>query len=260
MTRSGTFTHARRMAVLAAGLVVLPAAAHAQSRENIEAVHAFLSAVDLGEVQMSRLAFQRATNPEVRDYAALMIVDHGNALFGREAFLEQQGRGLLPAGRLAFADFAPGQGPFPPLYQPGSGNTVVVESAFREGNVTVYEIDVAYQRARAWVAAGDPLAIAVLNMPVVVALDSALMLNPVSRPIVEVNARNLNVLEGLTGAQFDATYMDAQIAGHQYALTNLDRMIAQGGMTNEVMTTMQNARVIVAAHLDAAQAIRGRLP
>lgn len=259
MKRSGTFTHARRMAVLAAGLAVLPAAAHAQTRENIQAVHAFLSAVDLGEVQMSRLAFQRATNPEVRDYAALMIVDHGNALFGREAFLEQQGQGLLPAGRLAFADFAPGQGPFPPLYGPG-GNTVVVESAFREGNITVYEIDVAYDRARAWVAAGDPLAIAVLSMPVVVALDSALMLNPVSRPIVEVNARNLNVLEGLTGAQFDATYMDAQIAGHQYALTNLDRMINQGDVTNEVMTTLRNTRVIIAAHLEAAQVIRGRLP
>ena len=67
------------------------------------------------------------------------------------------------------------------------------------------------------------------------------------------------VLQGVTGPQFDATYMDAQIGAHQYALRGLDRMIAQGGVTDEMLEIMRATRASVAQHLEQAQAIRGRL-
>lgn len=98
-----------------------------------------------------------------------------------------------------------------------------------------------------------------LSPELVAAVEAALRQHPVSRPVVEANARNLAVLQGVQGPQFDATYMDAQIAGHQYALTNLDRMIAQGGVSEEMMGIMRATRATVATHLQQAQAIRGRL-
>ena len=59
---------ARTMALAALAAALMPAAAAAQTataEENGRAVHAFLSAVDVGEVQTSTLAQERATNAEV---------------------------------------------------------------------------------------------------------------------------------------------------------------------------------------------------
>lgn len=59
--------------MLAMAVAVMPADAAAQaveaSDDNDRAVHAFLNAVDLGEVQTSELATQRATSAEVRSFA-----------------------------------------------------------------------------------------------------------------------------------------------------------------------------------------------
>ena len=119
--RSGAFTTTRRMAVVAAALAVLPAAADAQTRENNRAVHALLSAVDLGEIQQSMLAHERAANPEVHQFASMMIAEHGNALHGREARLGQENQGILGQGMSMEQYRAAGQGPLPPAYGPGNG-------------------------------------------------------------------------------------------------------------------------------------------
>lgn len=297
--RSGAFTTTRRMAVLAAALAVLPAAAQAQTRENNRAVHAFISAVDLGEIQSSMLAHQRASNAEVHRFASMMIADHGNALHGREARLGQENQGILGEGMSMEQYRAAGQGPLPPAYGPGNGGNAsggsvpegqkTTSTARASDGAGVGELPPAYgpgngqvqtentqtggthaghgnmaaaqqtREGQAAAASGHAHGMATLSPELVAMAERALREHPVSRPVVEANARNLAVLQGVTGPQFDATYMDAQIAGHRYALTNLDRMIAQGGVNEEMMGIMRATRANVAAHLEQAQAIRARL-
>ena len=73
-------------------------------------------------------------------------------------------------------------------------------------------------------------------------------------------AQNLQVLSGIAaGPQFDRSYMDAQIGAHQYALTNLDRMLQQGGLGDDITGVMRMMRTAVASHLQMAQQIRARL-
>ena len=86
---------------LALAAAVLPGGLAAQAVEatdqNDRAAHAFMSAVDLGEVQQSMLAVERATNAEVRAYAQQMIDDHHNALHTREMLMQTERSGLMPA-------------------------------------------------------------------------------------------------------------------------------------------------------------------
>jgi putative membrane protein len=287
------------MAMVAAALAVLPAAAQAQTRENNKAVHAFISAVDLGEVQQSMLAHQRATSPEVHQYASMMIAEHGNALHGREARLGQENQGILGEGMSMEQYRAAGQGPLPPAYGPGNGGNAsggsvpegqkATSTARASDGAGVGELPPAYgagngqvqtentqtggthaghgnmaaaQQNREGAAAqanGATPGMSTLSPELVAAVEAGLREHPVSRPVVEANARNLAVLQGVQGPQFDKTYMDAQIAAHQYALTNLDRMIAGGGVSDEMMGIMRATRAAVATHLQQAQAIRGRL-
>lgn len=312
---SGAFTQVRRLAAVAAAVAVLPVALSAQTRENNRAVHAFISAVDMGEIQQSMLAHQRATNPEVHQYASMMITDHGNALHGREARMQQENQGLMGENMSMDQLRSAGQGPLPPAYGPGNGGNAsggsvpegqkTTSTARASDGAAVGELPPAYgpgngrvetqatqgqgtaqaggahaghgmaggnghahpstpagQQTRegaAAQAAGNAPAMSTLSPELVMAVETALRGHPVSRPVVEANARNLAVLQGVTGPQFDATYMDAQIAGHRYALTNLDRMISQGGVSDEVMGVMRATRATVATHLEQAQAIRGRL-
>ncbi|HEU4882731.1 MAG TPA: DUF4142 domain-containing protein, partial [Longimicrobium sp.] len=90
-------------------------------------------------------------------------------------------------------------------------------------------------------------------------MQAVLQQHPASRTLATAGATNLQVLQGVNGPQFDVTYMDAQIAGHRYALGALDRMIAQGGVTDEMLAMMRTTRASVAQHLEQAQLIRGRL-
>jgi predicted outer membrane protein len=92
------------------------------------------------------------------------------------------------------------------------------------------------------------------------AMQGVLAQHPLSRTLATSSAANLQVLQGVNaGAGFDQTYMDAQIGAHRYALGQLDRMIQQGGVTDEMMASMQAMRTAIASHLEQAQQIRARL-
>jgi predicted outer membrane protein len=204
---------------LALATAVLPAGLAAQAVEatdqNDRAAHAFASAVDLGEVQQSILAVQRATNAEVRAYAQQMITDHHNALHTREMLMQTERSGLLPA------------------MNHGNG-----QDGAHAGHGTTP-----------------------MPTPEMVAeLESVLHEHPMSRPVVEANARNLAVLQGVTGPRFDPTYMDAQISAHRYALQSIDRLLAQEDtLGDDIRGTLEMMRTAVAAHLQTAEQIRARL-
>jgi predicted outer membrane protein len=209
-----------RTLAFAAALAAMPAAAQTVTpQENDRTVHAFMSAVDVGEVQTSTLAQERAANAEVKAFAAAMVTEHGAALHAREAHVAEEGTGLF------------------------EGQMTHGAAAGPAGDAH----------------AGHGAAAAALSPAQLQAMQAALQQHAASRNLATAGATNLQVLQGINGPQFDATYMDAQIAGHRYALSALDRMIAQGGVTDEMLAMMRATRASVAQHLEQAQLIRGRL-
>jgi predicted outer membrane protein len=91
-------------------------------------------------------------------------------------------------------------------------------------------------------------------------VEATLTAHPMSRPVMEANARNMQVLQGVAGPQFNRSYMDAQIGAHRYALSNIDRMLAQtGALGDDIRGTLRQMRTAVAAHLQQAEQIRARL-
>jgi predicted outer membrane protein len=218
---------ARTLALAALAAAALPAAASAQTvsaEENSRAVHAFLSAVDLGEVRQSVLAQERATNPEVKAFAGRMVTEHSTALHAREALVAEESEGLFAA---QMTHGTPAAGPA------GGDHAAHGQAAAGAAPFTAAQME---------------------------AMHGILAAHPLSGRLAASNAGNLAVLQGVNaGPQFDQTYMDAQIAAHRYALGQVDRMIAQGGVTDEMMAQMRSMRTAIAAHLEQAQAVRGRL-
>jgi putative membrane protein len=210
---------ARTLAFAAAVAAAVPAAAQTVTpAENDRTVHAFMSAVDLGEVQTSTLAQARAAQAEVKAYAAAMVTEHSTALYAREAHVAGEGTGLFEAQMT----HTPAAGPAGDEAHAGHGGPALTAEQIQ-------------------------------------GMQAVLQQHPASRSLATAGATNLQVLQGVNGPQFDATYMDAQIAGHRYALGALDRMIAQGGVTDEMLALMRTTRTSVAQHLEQAQLIRGRL-
>jgi predicted outer membrane protein len=300
--------------MVAIAVAALPMGATAQAREasddNDRAVHAFLSAVDLGEVQTSRLATERATNAEVRTFAQSMIADHSSALHTREMLMQTENSGLVQrmahtegsegvrphsnpaAGGIAGAGQAAGgpaatgggtasaQVPVGPNANsnPAAASTVAGQaSASNDGHGAAHAGHGNMQgggQAQGQGAAhaghgnmqGGAHANGDMHLPpgvtpeMVAQLEAMLTEHPMSRPVMEANMRNMQVLQGVTGPQFDKSYMDAQIGAHRYALQNIDRMLAQtGALGDDIRGALQQMRTAVASHLQMAEQIRARL-
>ena len=62
-----------------------------------------------------------------------------------------------------------------------------------------------------------------------------------------------------TGADYDRQYIDYQIALHQWLLNGLDTQLIPLAHNGELKTLLQTQRASVAAHLERARSIRGRL-
>ncbi|HYR12066.1 MAG TPA: DUF4142 domain-containing protein [Longimicrobium sp.] len=266
--------------MLVMAVAALPAAAGAQKREasddNDRAVHAFLSAVDLGELQTSALATRRATSAEVRDFAQSMLGDHSNALHTREMLMQTENSGLLqrmvhtenyqiatmphsnPAASgattpssldKALQEARPGT----PAQAPTESHVVVEQAPASAGNGHAGHTEQGG-------AAVDRTLPPGVTLEMVQELEGVLAAHPMSGPVMQANARNLQVLQGITGPQFDKSYMDAQIGMHRYALANIDRMLAQDdALGDDIRGTLQQTRTAVAAHLQIAEQIRARL-
>jgi predicted outer membrane protein len=318
--------------MVAIAVAALPVGATAQAREasddNDRAVHAFLSAVDLGEVQTSRLATERATNAEVRTFAQSMIADHSSALHTREMLMQTENSGLVQrmahvegaegvrphsnpaaggiagAGQAAAGPAATGGGtatsqvPVGPNANsnPAAASTVAGQAsastdghgAAHAGHGNTQGSGQAQGGAQGQgnmqggahaghgnmqgggqaqgggnMQGGAHTAHALppgVTPEMVQQLEAMLAAHPMSRPVMEANMRNMQVLQGVTGPQFDKSYMDAQIGAHRYALQNIDRMLAQtGALGDDIRGTLQQMRTAVASHLQMAEQIRARL-
>jgi predicted outer membrane protein len=295
--------------MVALAVAALPAGAAAQAREasddNDRAAHAFLSAVDLGEVQMSALATQRATNAEVRAFAQSMIADHSSALHTREMLMQTENSGLVQrmgpnpngqegpvrpssnpaAGGIAGAGPAAGgaaaTGAAPATAQvpvganansnPAAASTVAGQASVSDSAYTGHGNMASAQgqggaHAGHGNMAGGHAGMEGMTLPpgvtpaMVQQLEATLAAHPMSRPVMEANMRNMQVLQGVNGPAFDTSYMDAQIGAHRYALSNIDRLLGQtGALGDDIRATLTQMRTAVASHLQMAEQIRGRL-
>jgi predicted outer membrane protein len=323
--------HLRRIAA-AAAVAALPlgacapaagVAAGPAAMQGDLAAHAFLSAVDAGEIETSMLAQERGADPTVRMFAMSMIAAHSNALQAREARMAQLGAGglglphtawtpmearwatvtpaagLQPAARPGEAQgqlqpavgvqphgppahhqqVQPTEAPpavqqGPPSPQPRVERPVPAGTPahgppahLQHGEMQQIEGRPVHGQMHhgAEMAAMQPWAAtrlrheAVLTPAGLTTLRGALNQHPMARPIAEASAREVERLRTLSGRQFDVAYMDAQVTAHRYALENLDRMIAQGGVSPEMLGVLTTTRASVASHLEMAQAIRARL-
>jgi predicted outer membrane protein len=196
------------------------------SRQADVNAHAFTSAVDASEVQQGMLAQQRATRQAVRDFATRMVTEHTSALQMRESRMAQLGMGL---------------GLRSDAWTAASGGTTT------SGSVGSGSMNAS--------AGGGTM----LSSSGMTTLQSALLANPASRPVMEAAPAALQQLQSLSGAAFDRGYVDAQVQAHQYALQNLDRMIASGTLSPEVLGVMRTMRAAVASHLEMATQLRAQL-
>jgi predicted outer membrane protein len=293
------------MLAVAAAAAVLPVGVAAQEVEatdqNDRAAHAFLSAVDLGEVQQSLLAVERATSAEVRAYAQRMIDDHHNALHTREMLMQTERSGLMPAmshgahgahgqgqatgsvptgsgGLATGAQPAGGHDParqsstppthVAPTVPTGSGGLATgAQPAGGGGQGGAHAGHGSMAGGQGGAHAGHGVMAdqgqGGMHVPppeMIAELENVLRGHTMSRPVVEANGRNLQVLQGVTGPRFDPAYMDAQIGAHRYALQNIDRLLAQQNtLGDDIRGALQMARTAVAAHLQTAEQIRARL-
>jgi predicted outer membrane protein len=206
---------------LVAGACMGAAALSPAARQADINAHAFASAVDQAEIQQAMIAQSQGTSSAVRDFAMRMIGDHTNALRTRETAMANLGMGLgLNADAWTNGGTA------------GAGMNVGSGSA---GN--------GYMLSNARMTA----------------LQTVLMANPASRPVIESAPAQLQFLQSLSGAAFDAGYIDQQIAAHQYTLQNMDQMIASGLLSAPVLAIVRAQRATVAGHLQMAQQIRAGL-
>jgi len=83
--------------------------------------------------------------------------------------------------------------------------------------------------------------------------------NETSRTLQAGSATTVRNLGTYNGAAFDRAYMRSQVDVHQWLLTSLDTVLIPSARTPELRTLLQTQRGAVAAHLEQARGILGRL-
>ncbi|MDC0744026.1 DUF4142 domain-containing protein [Polyangium mundeleinium] len=68
------------------------------------------------------------------------------------------------------------------------------------------------------------------------------------------------LLRTVPAADFDVTYLNAQIGGHQRAITLLDAQLIPNAESAEVETFLREVRASLAQHLAQARRLRSRFP
>jgi putative membrane protein len=83
--------------------------------------------------------------------------------------------------------------------------------------------------------------------------------SPVSTTLEADSGKTLEQLKTQTGADFDRTYMDAQVKAHQMVLDTIDGKLLPNAKNAELKTMLQTMRPKIEGHLKQAQDIQKAL-
>lgn len=83
--------------------------------------------------------------------------------------------------------------------------------------------------------------------------------NDTTAALQRTSRETVTNLATYSGAEYDRQYMDTQINLHQWLLTALDQHLIPLATNRDLRSLLETQRVNVAAHLEQARAIRGRL-
>ena len=83
--------------------------------------------------------------------------------------------------------------------------------------------------------------------------------NPTSQSLAKGGDENRASLEKLSGAAFDKAYIDHEVAYHQQVLDAIDKVLEPNAKNAELKGLIQSVRPAIAAHLEHAKQIQGRL-
>jgi putative membrane protein len=83
--------------------------------------------------------------------------------------------------------------------------------------------------------------------------------NDTTAALQRTSRETITNLATYSGAEFDRQYMQTQINLHQWLLTALDQHLIPLARNRDLRSLLETQRVSVAAHLEQARALRGRL-
>jgi putative membrane protein len=83
--------------------------------------------------------------------------------------------------------------------------------------------------------------------------------NPTSRSLKSDGDKNIEKLNGLTGAAFDKAYIDNEVAYHQAVIDAIDKTLIPSAKNAELKALLVKVRPAFVAHLDHAKMIQSSL-
>jgi putative membrane protein len=83
--------------------------------------------------------------------------------------------------------------------------------------------------------------------------------NPTSTSIKTGGESTRATLKGLSGADFDKAYVNAEVDLHQAVLDQLDNTLIPAAQNAELKTMLEQARPTISAHLDHAKSLKSKL-
>ncbi|MBB4637780.1 DUF4142 domain-containing protein [Longimicrobium terrae] len=188
--------------------------------QQASAMHHFAMAVHMGELEEAQLALSRTQNAQVRAFAQQMVNDHTIGMHMEEQMamsmhMDDMGNGSSMSGRASMVGTGTTTtGGGDPLAANGGATRQTGSSSSSAGNGSA-------------MAGGMPMPMDPEHMQ---RMRAELASNPASRPVVEDHMRGMQMLQGLSGAQFDQAYMTRQVGLHRYALEQMDRMMSEVNM------------------------------
>jgi len=83
--------------------------------------------------------------------------------------------------------------------------------------------------------------------------------NPTSTSIKTGGESTRATLKGLSGADFDKAYVNAEVDMHQSVLDQLDNTLIPSAQNAELKSLLEQARPTISAHLDHAKSLKTKL-
>lgn len=83
--------------------------------------------------------------------------------------------------------------------------------------------------------------------------------NPTSTSIKTGGESSRATLKGLSGADFDKAYVNAEVDLHQSVLDQLDNTLIPSAQNAELKSLLEQARPTISAHLDHAKSLKTKL-